>query len=163
VGIDVLRRLADQRRRRGHDGCLVGARETGQSRAMSGPRPEATPSDHPHEVAHDKTGQPETAPAGTAVSGFPEPAGKDPGDVSRKPSPYFALNTPVTEPDPTEWPDPYDRREDPRAPADEMVFPGDGRAHTHVGATSNSEPHPADDIEAIGTNAPDTAQLDDDE
>src|SRR3954470_20746528 len=130
---------------------------------MSGPHPQGRPSAHPHDVEHDERGQPETAPESTPVSGFPEPPGQDPGDVSRKPSPYAALNTPVREPDPTEWPDPYDRREDPRAPADEMVFPGDGRTHTPVGATSNSEPHPAADIEAIGTNAPDTDALDDSE
>jgi hypothetical protein len=130
---------------------------------MSGPHPQGKPSDHPHEVSREDAGQPETAPAGVPVSGFPEPPGKDPGDVSRKPSPYAALNTPVGEPDPTEWPDPYDRREDPRAPADGMVFPGDGSIHTPVGATSNSEPHPAGDIQAIGTNAPDTSQMDDSE
>ena len=130
---------------------------------MADTHPHATRSDHPHDVTRDTTGQPTTAPAGTPVSGFPEPPGKDPGDVSRQASPYAALNTPVTEPDPTEWPDPYDRRADPRAPADEMVFPGDGRMHTPVGATSNSEPHPAADIEAIGTNAPDTSVLDDSE
>ena len=42
---------------------------------------------------------------------------------------HDSLNEPADDPDPTEWPDPYDRREDPRAPADEMVFPGDGRSH----------------------------------
>src|SRR4051812_10780301 len=121
---------------------------------MTPPRPKDT---------DDAVTQPETAPPGVPVSGFPEPPGRDPGDNSRRPSPYSALNTPVGEPDPTGWPDPYDRREDPRAPAEEMVFPGDGRTHTPVGATSNSEPHPAHDIEAIGTNAPDTSQLDDSE
>jgi hypothetical protein len=123
---------------------------------MSGPHPTGRPPDHPRDVEHDQSGQPETAPAGTPASGFPEPPGKDPGDVSREPSPYAALNTPVGEPDETEWPDPYDRREDPRAPAEEMVFPGDGRSHTPVGATTTSEPHAADDIEAPNTNAPDT-------
>jgi hypothetical protein len=128
---------------------------------MSGPHPQEPSSDHPHEVRRDKRGQPETAPPGTPASGFPEPPGKDPGDVSREPSPYAALNTPVTEPDPAEWPDPYDRREDPRAPDPGMVFPGDGRGHTPVGATSTSEPHPAADIEAGATNAPDKDRLDD--
>src|SRR3954453_6760967 len=127
---------------------------------MTGPHPRKPTSD-PHEVRREATGQPETAPAGEPVSGFPEPPGADPGDRSRQASPYSALNTPVGEPDPTEWPDPYDRREDPRAPADEMVFPGDGRSHTPVGAASSSEPHPAGDIEAIDTNAPDTDALDD--
>src|SRR3954453_5958266 len=113
--------------------------------------------DTPHTasgVERRHTGQPETAPDGVAVSGFPEPPGLDPGDVSRRPSPYAALNTPVGEPDPTEWPDPYDHREDPRAPAEEMVFPGDGLSHTPVGATSTSEPNSADDIQAINTDAP---------
>src|SRR5688572_22530394 len=42
---------------------------------------------------------------GEAVSGFPEPPGKDPGDISRDPEPHHALSNPVSEPDPTEWPD----------------------------------------------------------
>jgi hypothetical protein len=42
-----------------------------------------------------------------------------------------------------------------------MVFPGDGRYRTPVGATSDSDPHPADELEAIDTNAPDTDRLDD--
>ena len=128
---------------------------------MSSPRPHGSPSDHPSDAPHDHPEQPETAPPGVPVSGFPEPPGKDPGDISRRPSPYSALNTPVGEPDPTEWPDPYDRREDPRAPAEEMVFPGDGRSHTPVGATSDSAPPAADDIEAVNTNAPDRDNLDD--
>jgi hypothetical protein len=127
---------------------------------MSGPHPQGEPSDHPHSVSREQRQQPETAPAGTAVSGFPEPPGRDPGDVSRQPSPYSALNIPIGEPDPTEWPDPYDRREDPRAPADGMVFPGDGRGHTPVGATSNSNPPAAADIEAINTDAPEGDDVD---
>ena len=85
--------------------------------------------------------------------GFPEPPGKDPGDRSGDATPYSSLNTPVGEPDPTEYPDPYDRREDPQAPPDEMVFPGDGNSHTPVGATSTSEPHHDDDIETVRGNA----------
>ena len=126
---------------------------------MSGPRPHGEVPDPPS-VERDATGQPEAAPPGTAASGFPEPPGADPGDVSRRPSPYAALNTPVGEPDPTEWPDPYDRREDPRAPAEEMVFPGDGLSHTPTGATTTSEPHSADDVEALNTDAPDRENLD---
>ena len=54
---------------------------------------------------------------------------------------HHALNEPASEPDPTEWPDPYDKRPDPRDPdaeADEMDF---GEVHTPTGATSTSEPH----------------------
>ena len=127
---------------------------------MPGPHPHKPASEH-SDAPRDKTGQPDTAPPGVPASGFPEPPGKDPGDISRRESPYSALNAPVGEPDPTAWPDPYDRREDPRAPSEEMVFPGDGGAHTPVGAISDSEPPAADDIEALNTDAPDRDNLGD--
>jgi hypothetical protein len=73
-------------------------------------------------------------------TGFPEPPGRDPGDISEDRDPHHALNTPVGEPDPTEWPDPYEQRPDPRAP-------GEG-ARGAQGATTTSEPHPAQDPEA---------------
>lgn len=53
---------------------------------------------------------------------------------------HAALNEPATDPDPTEWPDPYDKRPDPRDPAtaaDGMDF---GDVHTPTGATSTSAP-----------------------
>lgn len=53
---------------------------------------------------------------------------------------HAELNEPATDPDPTEWPDPYDKRPDPRDPAasaDEMDF---GDVHTPTGATSTSAP-----------------------
>jgi hypothetical protein len=71
------------------------------------------------------------------ATGFPEPPGKDPGDHSKDDSPHHALNTPVGEPDETEWPDPYDKREDPR-----------GEDHPQTGSQSTSEPHPSQDPEA---------------
>lgn len=78
-------------------------------------------------------------------TGFPEPAGRDPGDRSHDPSPHHALNNPVEEPDPTEWPDPYDRREDPRDPEDaDLAEP----PHPQSGSVSTSEPHPDQDPEA---------------
>ena len=59
---------------------------------------------------------------------------------------HAALNEPARDPDPTEWPDPYDKRPDPRDPADpqEMDF---GDAHTPTGATSTSDPHHETDPE----------------
>jgi hypothetical protein len=60
--------------------------------------------------------------------------------------PHHRLNNPVGEPDPTEWPDPYDRREDPRDP-EAPVEPGEA-PHTVPGAISTSEPHPSQDPEA---------------
>jgi hypothetical protein len=62
-------------------------------------------------------------------------------ESSRERDVHDALNEPATDPDPTEWPDPYDKRPDPRAPgadADEMDF---GDVHPPTGATSTSEPH----------------------
>ena len=54
---------------------------------------------------------------------------------------HHELNNPATDPDPTEWPDPYDKRADPLNPEaedEEMDF---GEVHTPTGATSTSEPH----------------------
>jgi hypothetical protein len=87
---------------------------------------------------------PESMPA----TGFPEPPGSDPGDRSRDVDPHHVLNNPVGEPDPTEWPDPYDRREDPRDPVE-----GDGLTfveppHPPTGAESTSEPNPKQGPEA---------------
>jgi hypothetical protein len=53
---------------------------------------------------------------------------------------HHALNQPASDPDPTEWPDPYDKRPDPRGPADESVEMDFGDVHTPTGATSTSEP-----------------------
>ena len=59
--------------------------------------------------------------------------------------PHSALNEPATDPDPTEWPDPYDKRPDPRDPAPwEMDF---GDVHTATGATSTSAPQHEVDLE----------------
>jgi hypothetical protein len=62
----------------------------------------------------------------------------NPGDRSQDPEPHHALNSPASDPDETEWPDPYDKREDPRGP--------DGRPVP--GAESTSEPPPSQDPEA---------------
>jgi hypothetical protein len=60
---------------------------------------------------------------------------------SRQRDVHETLNQPASDPDPSEWPDPYDKRPDPRDPAadeNEMDF---GDVHTPTGATSTSEPH----------------------
>jgi hypothetical protein len=51
------------------------------------------------------------------------------------------LNEPATDPDPTEWPDPYDKRPDPRDPGADDPGMDFGDVHTPTGATSTSEPH----------------------
>ena len=91
-----------------------------------------------------------------APSGFPEPPGKDPGDISRDKEPHHVLNNPVGEPDPTEWPDPYDKREDPRDPANA----DDEDARPAPGAQSTSEPHPSKDPEAPDWEGPKRDKID---
>ena len=77
---------------------------------------------------------PRTAPPGEAVSGFPEPPG--PGDPHPDPDrePHHDLSNPVVDPDPTEYPDPYEDRADPRDPeASDAATPRPG---------STSDPRP---------------------
>lgn len=69
-------------------------------------------------------------------------------DTSREP--HHPLNQPASDASPDEWPDPYDRRADPRGP--------DGK--TVDGSVSTSEPHPRDDPEAVEVEAPDRDKLD---
>jgi hypothetical protein len=61
--------------------------------------------------------------------------------------PHHPLNNPIDDPDETEWPDPYERREDPRE------TPGPS-------GPSTSEPHPSQDIEADPTEPPERDKLD---
>ena len=50
----------------------------------------------------------------TPPSGIEErPAAEEPGNRTGEP-PHHALSNPVGEPDPTEFPDPYEQRQDPR-------------------------------------------------
>jgi hypothetical protein len=66
----------------------------------------------------------------------------------KEPDPHHALSNPARDPDPTEWPDPYDKREDPRDPDDPDGLPFGEAPHPPTGATSTSEPHPDQDPEA---------------
>jgi hypothetical protein len=73
-------------------------------------------------------------------------------DRSRDPDPHHALNNPAEDPDPTEWPDPYERRPDPRGPEE---------APPQTGSESTSEPHPSQDPEAEPWEGPKRDELDD--
>jgi hypothetical protein len=64
--------------------------------------------------------------------------------------PHHPLNNPVGEPDETEWPDPYEKREDPR-----------DEDHPSTGSTSTSEPHPSQDPEAEPWEGPMRDKVDD--
>ena len=86
-------------------------------------------------------------------------ATQEPEDRTQDPDPHHVLNNPVGEPDPTEWPDPYEQREDPRDPQpDEMPF---GEVpHTVSGSHSTSEPHPSQDPEAVASEGLERDNLD---
>jgi hypothetical protein len=92
--------------------------------------------------------------------GFPEPSGSDPGDISRDPNPHHTLNTLVGTPDPTESPDPYEVREDPRDPPGPDGEPFGAEPHPPTGAQSTSEPHPSQDPEAEPWEGPKRDKLD---
>ena len=102
----------------------------------------------------------EPSESGKPPTGFPEPPGQDPGDRSRDRDPHHVLNNPAADPDPTEWPDPYDKRPDPRDPVDPDEQPFGDEARASTGATSTSEPHPSQDIEAGETNPPHRDNID---
>jgi hypothetical protein len=65
-------------------------------------------------------------------------------------NPHRPLNNPVDDPDPSEWPDPYERREDPR-----------DEDHPPTGSGSTSEPHPSQDPQAEPSEPPERDKLDD--
>ena len=71
-----------------------------------------------------------------------------PNGTPKDREPHHDLANPVGEPDPTEWPDPYERREDPRDPPDPDEEPFGEEPHPPTGSTSTSEPPPDQDIEA---------------
>jgi hypothetical protein len=72
----------------------------------------------------------------------------EPSSAEPPPDPHHVLNHPATDPDPTEWPDPYDKRPDPRDPTGPGEQPFGDESHVPPGTTSTSEPHPDQDIEA---------------
>jgi hypothetical protein len=64
--------------------------------------------------------------------------------------PHHPLNAPAEDPDPTEWPDPYDKRDDPRGPGKDP----------HPGDESTSEPPPPQDPEAEPSEGPKRDKVD---
>jgi hypothetical protein len=156
-----------------------GSRLEGGTPPTESPKPDAKPyaaprkqmaKDEDEGVASNPTSPSDDEPAIPDVvpnvpqavgGGFPEPPGSNPGDLSEDPTPHHALATPVGDPDQTEWPDPYEQREDPRDPPDPDAEPFGEEPRPQVGAQSTSEPHPDTDIEAPDANPPQRDKLDD--
>jgi hypothetical protein len=70
------------------------------------------------------------------------PTVANPGDRSRDPTPHHALNNPVGDPDPTEWPDPYEYRKDPLDAADTDDELRSGPPHPPPGTTRHQRAAP---------------------
>jgi hypothetical protein len=98
------------------------------------PRPKATPKAKP--VPKPKAAEP---PRTTGTDAPPKPAA-EPGNITGGKDPHHALNNPVDDPDLTEYPDPYEKREDPRDPVDPDGAPFGEEPHPPTGAESTSEP-----------------------
>jgi hypothetical protein len=74
--------------------------------------------------------------------------------------PHHQLNNPATDPDPTEWPDPYESRDDPRDPIGDDDAPFGDAPHIPPGTHSTSEPHPDQDPEAEPSEGPKRDKVD---
>jgi hypothetical protein len=81
--------------------------------------------------------KPPTTTTGTDAP--PNPA-VEPGNISGDKEPHHALNSPVGDPDLTEFPDPFDKRDDPRDPVDPDGEPFGEEPHPATGSESTSEP-----------------------
>jgi hypothetical protein len=93
-------------------------------------------------------------------TGERNPRDANPGDRSRDPTPHHALNNPVRDPDPTEWPDPYEYRKDPLDAADPAEESRGEPPHPPTGTTSTSEPHPDQDPQAEPSEGPKRDKVD---
>lgn len=98
------------------------------------PQPKPAPKAKPGPVP--KAAEP---PRTTGTDAPPKPEA-EPGNITGGKDPHHALNNPVDDPDLTEYPDPYDKREDPRDPVDPDDAPFGAEPHPQTGAESTSEP-----------------------
>jgi hypothetical protein len=94
-----------------------------------------------------KAGAAGKPPKTTGTDAPPKPE-FEPGNISGDKEPHHVLNNPVVDPDETEYPDPFEKREDPRDPVDPDGRPFGEEPHAPTGAVSTSEPRPKQDIEA---------------
>jgi hypothetical protein len=78
-------------------------------------------------------------PTTTGTDAPPKPT-VEPGNISGDKEPHHALNNPVVDPDETEFPDPFEKRDDPRDPVDPDGEPFGEEPHPTTGSESTSEP-----------------------
>jgi hypothetical protein len=90
----------------------------------------------------------EVRPPKTTGTDAPPKPEFEPGNISGDKEPHHALNNPIVDPDETEYPDPFEKRDDPRDPVDPDGMAFGDEPHPPTGAGSTSEPHPGQDPEA---------------
>lgn len=117
-------------------------------------KPKAEPEENVKPARKPKADKPPKAKAKAKPAKAMATGGKDP---------HHALNNPVVDdPDLTEYPDPYDTREDPRDPVDPDGAPFGEEPHPQTGSESTSEPPLSQDPEVLdGGKPPKRDNLDD--
>jgi hypothetical protein len=110
------------------------------------PKPKAAAKPAPKPKAK-AAGAADGTPPATTGTDAPTIPGAEPGDQRGGKDPHHSLNNPVGDPDPTEYPDPFDTREDPLDPLDPDGAPFGEEPHPATGAGSTSEPPPSQDPE----------------
>jgi hypothetical protein len=124
--------------------------------------PKAEPAKPAPKAKSKPAAKPKAAPKPKAKAKPPTTTGTDappkpevePGNQTGGKDPHHALNNPVGDPDLTEYPDPYETREDPRDPVDPDEAPFGEEPHPQTGAESTSEPPPAQDPEVENAGKP---------
>jgi hypothetical protein len=114
--------------------------------------------------AKPKSDKPKPKPAKPKAAKPPKPKAKPPKTAGTgDKDPHHELNNPVVDdPDLTEYPDPYDTREDPRDPVDPDGAPFGEEPHPQTGSESTSEPPLSQDPEVPdGGKPPKRDNLDD--
>jgi hypothetical protein len=112
------------------------------------PKPKAAPKPKAPKPDSDKPKppKPKATPKPKPAAEKSKPAA-EPGDRSHDKGPHQALNNPVEDPDETEYPDPYEKRPDPRDPVDPDGAPFGEEPHPATGSESTSEPPVENDPE----------------
>jgi hypothetical protein len=100
------------------------------------PKPKAAAKPKPAKAKPKAAAKP---PKTTGTDAPPKPS-VEPGNISGDKEPHHALNNPVVDPDETEYPDPFEKRADPRDPADPDGEPFGEEPHPATGSESTSEP-----------------------
>jgi hypothetical protein len=140
----------------------VGPKPKAEPKSAAKPKPKAAPKPKADaKPKPPKPSKPKPAAKPKAAAKLRKPSA-EPGNISGDKEPHHALNNPVGDPDGTEYPDPYEKRDDPRDPVDPDGAPFGDEPHPQTGSESTSEPPLSQDPEVIdGGRPPKRDKLDD--